>query len=64
MENDMKELIECFCDADFRAKLRPETAKQYRSDEGGGRMRLLTEEGWAMVLAIVAGIMLLSWWKW
>jgi hypothetical protein len=27
-------------------------------------MRLLTEEGWAMVLAIVAGIMLLSWWKW
>lgn len=29
MENDMQEIIEVFCDADFRAKLRPETAKQF-----------------------------------
>ena len=29
MENDTQEIIEVFCDADFRAKLRPETAKQY-----------------------------------
>ena len=29
MENDMKEIVECFCDADFRAKLRPKTAKQF-----------------------------------
>ena len=25
----LEDLIEIFCDADFRAKLRPETAKQY-----------------------------------
>ena len=29
MENDMQEIIEVFCDADYRAKLRPETAKQF-----------------------------------
>ena len=29
MKEELQEIIEFFCDADFRAKLRPETAKQF-----------------------------------
>ena len=28
------------------------------------RLPYLTEEGWALVLAIACGLMMLSWWKW
>ena len=29
MKEELQEIIEVFCDADFRAKLRPETAEQF-----------------------------------
>ena len=29
MKEELREIIEVFCDADFRAKLRPETAEQF-----------------------------------
>jgi hypothetical protein len=28
------------------------------------RLPYLTETGWAVVLAIACGLMMLSWWKW